>query len=72
MVFLPRVEALRTSTLGYEIATPTELPGVRANHYRSPIPTFPKVKERYITDSNTTRRSYYHLGMAGKGSSDGL
>ena len=25
MVFLPRVEALRTSTLGYEIATPTEL-----------------------------------------------
>ena len=26
---IPRVEALRTSTLGYEIATPTELPGVR-------------------------------------------
>ena len=24
---IPRVEALRTSTLGYEIATPTELPG---------------------------------------------
>ena len=24
---VPRVEALRTSTLGYEIATPTELPG---------------------------------------------
>ena len=32
MVFLPRVEALRTSTLGYEIATPTELPGVRTIH----------------------------------------
>ena len=26
---IPRVEALRTSTLGYEIATPSELPGVR-------------------------------------------
>ena len=26
---IPRVEALRTSTLGYEIATPTELPRVR-------------------------------------------
>ena len=25
MVFLPRVEALLASTLGYEIATPTEL-----------------------------------------------
>ena len=31
-MFLPRVEALRTSTLGYEIATPTELPGVRTIH----------------------------------------
>ena len=29
LVFLPRVEVLRTSTLGYEIATPTELPGAR-------------------------------------------
>ena len=29
---IPRVEALRTSTLGYEIATPTELPGVRTIH----------------------------------------
>ena len=28
-IILPRVEALRTSTLGYEIATPTELPRVR-------------------------------------------
>ena len=32
MVFLPRVEALHASTLGYEIATPTELPGVRTIH----------------------------------------
>ena len=29
---IPRVEALRTSTLGYEIATPTELPRVRTIH----------------------------------------
>ena len=29
---LPRVEVLRPSTLGYEIATPTELPGVRTVH----------------------------------------
>ena len=31
-IIVPRVEALRTSTLGYEIATPTELPGVRTVH----------------------------------------
>ena len=29
---IPRVEALHASTLGYEIATPTELPGVRTIH----------------------------------------
>ena len=29
IIHIPRVEALRTSTLGYEIATPTELPRVR-------------------------------------------
>ena len=29
---LPRVEALHASTLGYEIATPTELPRVRTIH----------------------------------------
>ena len=32
ITFIPRVEALRTSTLGYEIATPTELPRVRTIH----------------------------------------
>ncbi len=31
-IIVPRVEALRTSTLGYEIATPTELPRVRTIH----------------------------------------
>ena len=31
----PRVEALRTSTLGYEIATPTELPRVRTIHAKA-------------------------------------
>ena len=45
---VPRVEALRTSTLGYEIATPTELPGV------SPIPTFPKGKEFHQRPIQTT------------------
>ena len=30
-IIIPRVEALRTSTLGYEIATPAELPRVRTN-----------------------------------------
>ena len=29
IIHIPRVEALHASTLGYEIATPTELPGVR-------------------------------------------
>ena len=32
-IIVPRVEALRTSTLGYEIATPTELPRVRTILY---------------------------------------
>ena len=32
IIYVPRVEALRTSTLGYEIATPTELPRVRTIH----------------------------------------
>ena len=32
IIHIPRVEALRTSTLGYEIATPTELPRVRTIH----------------------------------------
>ena len=36
-IIVPRVEALRTSTLGYEIATPTELPRVRTIH--SPFTT---------------------------------
>ena len=42
IIHIPRVEALRTSTLGYEIATPTELPGVRTIQHRSPIPVFLK------------------------------
>ena len=35
IIHIPRVEALRTSTLGYEIATPTELPGVRTSHAKA-------------------------------------
>ena len=49
---VPRVEALCTSTLGYKIATPTELPGVRTINdgltisiaQRGHMPTFPKGK----------------------------
>ena len=40
-IYIPRVEALRTSTLGYEIATPTELPGVRPVHHK-PHPNLPQ------------------------------
>ena len=29
IIYIPRVEALHASTLGYEIATPSELPGMR-------------------------------------------
>ena len=53
IIYVPRVEALRTSTLGYEIATPTELPGVRTiqlqatSQHRGPIPAFPKGKEQH-------------------------
>ena len=53
IIHIPRVEALYASTLGYEIATPTELPGVRTiqqqapSQPRGPIPTFPKGKEQY-------------------------
>ena len=41
---IPRVEALRTSTLGCEIATPTELPGVRTVCAVLPI-SLTKVKQ---------------------------
>ena len=33
------------ATLGYVIATPSELPGVRTSQHRSPTPAFPKGKE---------------------------
>ena len=35
------------ATLGYVIATPTELPGVRTSQHRSPTPAFPKGKEPF-------------------------
>ena len=63
IIHIPRVEALRTSTLGYEIATPTELPGVRTIHYRSPTPAFPKRKECHQITSNTARMNSRTLGM---------
>ena len=56
-IIVPRVEALRTSTLGYVIATPTELPRVRtilSPHTKDthmPRPTNPSPP----TDAPTTR-----------------
>ena len=56
-IIVPRVEALRTSTLGYEIATPTELPRVRTIHSphttdtHTPRPTNPS----HTTDNPTPR-----------------
>ena len=35
-IYIPRVEALHASTLGYEVATPTELPGVDRPHPNLP------------------------------------
>ena len=44
IIHIPRVEALHASTLGYEIATPSELPGVRTippwTNYISPLATW--------------------------------
>ena len=62
IIHIPRVEALRTSTLGYEIATPTELPGVRIIQHRSPIQAFPKGKEHRTTTSNTAGMNSRPLG----------
>ena len=68
---VPRVEALRTSTLGYEIATPTELSGVRTIHNgltillpprghiqatTRPIPAFLKGKEFHQRPIQATTR----------------
>ena len=81
IIHIPRVEALHASTLGYEIATPTELPGVRTIQQQAPsqpsprgrssttgpIPAFPKGKERHTTASNTAGMSSRPLGRAGEG-----
>ena len=45
IIHIPRVEVLRTSTLGYEIATPTELPGVRTIQHGKLHSSPPKGKE---------------------------
>ena len=54
-IIVPRVEALRTSTLGYEIATPTELP--RVHTILSPYPadthTPRTTNPSHPTDSST-------------------
>ena len=51
------------ATLGYVIATPTELPEVRTSQHRSPIPAFPKGKERH---SNALKHSKYGLPPLGE------
>ena len=40
-IYIPRVEALHASTLGYEIATLTELPGVCPINHK-PHPNLPQ------------------------------
>ena len=69
IINIPRVEALRTSTLGYEIATPTELPGVRTIHHRGPIPAFPKGKEQH---PNILKLSGNELPPLGEGMGRGF
>ena len=71
IIYIPRVEALRTSTLGYGNATSTELPRVRSVRDRSPIPTFPKGKEPHPTASNTAGMDSRPLGRVGEGLSVG-
>ena len=63
IIHIPRVEALRTSTLGYEIATPSELPGVRTIQHRGPIPAFPKGKERHTNILKHNKNRLPPLGM---------
>ena len=54
---IPRVEALRTSTLGYEIATPTELPRVRTilSPHTTDTHTHRPTNPSYPTDNHTPR-----------------
>ena len=54
---VPRVEALRTSTLGYEIATPTELPRVRTilSSHPTGTPTTRPTNPSHPTDTHTPR-----------------
>ena len=56
-IIVPRVEALRTSTLGYEIATPTELPSVRAilSPHPTSTPTTRQTSPSHPTDTHAPR-----------------
>ena len=44
-----------------------ELSRVRTSQHRSPIPAFPKGKERHQTPLNTASRDSRLLGRAGEG-----
>ena len=71
IIHIPRVEALRTSTLGYEIATPSELPGVRTiplwTNYISPLATCHTSYTTYLFPLATCHTPYttyiFPLGM---------
>ena len=62
IIHIPRVEALHASTLGYEIATPTELPGVRTiplwTNYISPLATCHIPYTNYIFPLATCHTPY--------------
>ena len=69
-MYVPRVEALRTSTLGYEIATPTELPGVRTIQHKGLIPTLkphPNLPQGEGASSNRLKYSKKELPPIEKG-----
>ena len=57
------------ATLGYVIATPSELPGVRTSQHRSPIPAFPKGKKPH---QNALKHSKKELPPLGEGQGRGL
>ena len=62
IIHIPRVEALHASTLGYEIATPSELPGVRTiplcTNYISPLATCHIPYTNYIFPLATCHTPY--------------
>ena len=68
IIHIPRVEALHASTLGYEVATPTEFPGVDRPH-----PSLPQGEGAAPqTSLNSAGMNSRPLGRAGEGPPVGL